>query len=232
MMKHPTVVRTIERVDPGVVDRLVAQGVSTVSEAMGRTGLLDTAIHPIQTGRSIGGSAITVLCQPGDNLMIHVAIELCQPGHVLVVTTTSPSVDGMFGELLATSLMARGVHALVIDAGVRDVAALRELGFAVWTRAVSAQGTVKNTPGSVNVPVVIAGRSVHPGDVVIADDDGVVIVPRTQAAAVAGAAEARSQNEAVTRQRLAAGEVSLDLFALRERVASMGIRYVETERDL
>ncbi len=231
MTMEPTVVRTIVRADAQVIDRLVAQGVSTASEAMGRTGLLETAIRPIQAGHCRGGSAVTVLCQPGDNLMIHVAIELCQPGDVLVVTTTSPSVDGMFGELLATSLIARGVHAIVIDAGVRDVAALRALGFSVWARAVSAQGTVKNTPGSVNVPIVIAGRSVDPGDVVIADDDGVVIVPRASAAAVSVAAEARSANEEETRRRLAAGELSLDLFSLRERVEAMGVRYLETETD-
>nr|WP_229730471.1 4-carboxy-4-hydroxy-2-oxoadipate aldolase/oxaloacetate decarboxylase [Egicoccus halophilus] len=223
--------RSIDRADPNLVAELGAAGVATVHEAMGRTGLLGTELSPIQRGARIAGTAVTVTCQPGDNLMIHAAVEQVTNGDVLVVTTTSPSTDGMFGELLATSLRAHGCVGLVIDAGVRDVDELNELGFPVWTRAVSAQGTVKATPGSVNVPVVCAGGVVHPGDVVVADDDGVVVVPRAGAAAASQAAQDRLEREAATRQRLAAGELGLDLYGLRARLDELGVAYVDRLDD-
>ncbi|GGI04084.1 4-carboxy-4-hydroxy-2-oxoadipate aldolase/oxaloacetate decarboxylase [Egicoccus halophilus] len=230
-MRRNVVVRSIDRADPNLVAELGAAGVATVHEAMGRTGLLGTELSPIQRGARIAGTAVTVTCQPGDNLMIHAAVEQVTNGDVLVVTTTSPSTDGMFGELLATSLRAHGCVGLVIDAGVRDVDELNELGFPVWTRAVSAQGTVKATPGSVNVPVVCAGGVVHPGDVVVADDDGVVVVPRAGAAAASQAAQDRLEREAATRQRLAAGELGLDLYGLRARLDELGVAYVDRLDD-
>jgi 4-hydroxy-4-methyl-2-oxoglutarate aldolase len=221
------VVRTVTRAESQVIKRLASAGVSTAHEAAGRIGLLGAAIQARQSGVTIGGSAITVSSHPGDNLMIHAAVEVCQPGDVLVVTTTSPSTDGMFGDLLATSLQARGVLGLVIDAGVRDIATLREMGFPVWSRAVHAQGTAKANPGSVNVPVVAAGQIVRPGDVIVADDDGVLALPVTRAAAVADAAEKRLANEMAKRATLAGGTLGVDLYSLRPLLAELGVQYVD-----
>ncbi|WP_433201162.1 4-carboxy-4-hydroxy-2-oxoadipate aldolase/oxaloacetate decarboxylase [Dactylosporangium sp. CS-047395] len=221
------VVRSIDRADPEVIAALRAAGVATAHEAAGRTGLLGPEIQARQAGAVIGGSAVTVSCHPGDNLMIHAAVEVCRPGDVLVVTTTSPSTDGMFGELLATSLRARGVLGLVIDAGVRDLAELRAMGFPVWSRAVHAQGTVKASPGSVNVPVVAAGQLVRPGDAVIADDDGVFVVPCSFAGTVAASAAARTSAEAAKREQLARGVLGVDLYGLRPLLEQLGVRYVD-----
>jgi 4-hydroxy-4-methyl-2-oxoglutarate aldolase len=227
-VRRNVVVRNIQRSDREVVRGLAAAGVATVHEAMGRLGLLDPAIRPIQQRARIAGSAVTVSCQSGDNLMIHAAVEVVEPGDILVVTTSSPSTDGMFGELLATSLAGRGCAGLVIDAGVRDVADLVEMGFPVWARAVHAQGTVKETAGSVNVPVVCASVSVEPGDVVVADDDGVCVVPRAVAAQARDRAESRIAKEEVTRQRLAAGELGLDIYGLRAKLADLGVEFVDS----
>jgi 4-hydroxy-4-methyl-2-oxoglutarate aldolase len=202
-------------------------GVSTVHEADGRRGALSPDVRPIQQGARIAGSAVTVSCHPGDNLMIHAAVEVCGPSDLLVVATTSPSTDGVLGELLATSLRAHGVIGAVLDAGVRDVAELRALGFPVWARAVSPQGTVKASPGSVNVPVVCGGQVVSPGDAVVADDDGVVVVPCERAADVLGAAREREANEATKRLRLAAGELGVDMYGLRPLLAELGVEYVD-----
>ena len=221
------VVRHVDRADPETIAGLREAGVATAHEAAGRTGLLGPAIQARQAGSAIGGSAITVSCHPGDNLMIHAAVEVCRPGDVLVVTTTSPSTDGMVGDLLATSLAARGVVGLVIDAGVRDLAALREMGFPVWSRAVHAQGTVKASPGSVNVPVVAAGTLVRPGDIVIADDDGVLVLPAATGGRVADAAAKRLANEASKRELLAGGTLGIDLYGLRPLLAELGVTYVD-----
>lgn len=221
------VVREIDRADPDVIAALRAAGVATAHEAAGRTGLLGPEIRPRQEGAVIAGSAVTVSCHPGDNLMVHAAVEVCRPGDVLVVTTTSPSTDGMFGELLATSLTARGVVGIVIDAGVRDIARLREMGFPVWSRAVHAQGTVKASPGSVNVPVVAAGRLVRPGDIVVADDDGVLALPTTSGRAVAEAATRRLANERAKRDELARGTLGVDMYDLRPLLAKLGVEYVD-----
>nr|WP_277398817.1 4-carboxy-4-hydroxy-2-oxoadipate aldolase/oxaloacetate decarboxylase [Pseudonocardia alaniniphila] len=215
--------------DADAVAQLGRQGVATVHEAQGRRGLLGPQIRPVQEGAVIAGRAVTVLSHPGDNLMLHAAVEQCRPGDVVVVSTTSESTDGMFGELLAVSMRSRGVIGLVTGAGVRDVSDLRRMGFPVWTRAVSAQGTVKASPGSVNVPVIVGGALVEPGDVVVADDDGVVVVPRAQAPAVAAAGEARLRNEADKRARLAAGELGLDMYGLRAELDRLGVRYVDRE---
>ncbi|MEE1757573.1 4-carboxy-4-hydroxy-2-oxoadipate aldolase/oxaloacetate decarboxylase [Streptomyces sp. SP18BB07] len=221
------VVRNIARPEQGVVARLAEAGVSTVHEAMGRRGFAGTELRPNQQNIRIAGPAVTVSSHPGDNLMIHAAVETCRPGDILVVTTTSPSTDGMFGELLATSLAARGVIGLVTAAGVRDAAELREMKFHVWSRAVSAQGTVKASPGSVNVPVTLGGVRVCPGDVIVADDDGVVVVPRQEAVQTAAQAEKRTAKEAVTRDVLRSGELGVDYYGLRARLAQLGVSYVD-----
>lgn len=230
MTARPVIVTDIARADPAVIDALAAHGVATVHEAMGRTGLVGPGIRPIQDAARVAGSAVTVVGAPGDNLMIHAAIEQCRAGDLLVVTTTSPSSDGAFGDLFATALQARGVRGLVTTTGVRDIADLRAMGFPVWSNGVHAQGTVKATPGSVNVPVVVAGAVVHPGDVVIADDDGVVVVPRADAAAALAAADARVAKEAADRDAYAAGtELSLDRKGLRALLADLGVAYMTQE---
>jgi 4-hydroxy-4-methyl-2-oxoglutarate aldolase len=221
----PTIVRNIPRADASVIDTLGTLGVATVHEAQGRSGLLHPYMRPIYPTAHASGSAITVSCQAGDNLMIHAAIELCRPGDVLVVTTTSESTDGMFGELLAVSARAHGVVGLLIDAGVRDVADLTSMQFPVWAKAIHAQGTVKATAGSVNVPVVCAGAAIAPGDVVVADVDGVVVVPRLAAADVARLGRERVSKEEKSRARLKAGELGLDFYGLRAKLAELGVEY-------
>jgi 4-hydroxy-4-methyl-2-oxoglutarate aldolase len=219
----PTIVRTIARADEGDIRRLGACGVATVHEAQGRSGLLRPYMRPIYPDARVAGSAVTVLCAPGDNLMIHAAIAVVRPGDVLVVTTFSESTDGMFGELLAESCRAHGIAGLVIDAGVRDTAEITALRFPVWSRAISAQGTVKTIAGSVNVPIVCAGAAIAPGDVIIGDADGVVVVPRDSAAAIAAAADQRLAREERTRARLKAGELGLDIYGLRDVLAQRGV---------
>ncbi|WP_109208509.1 MULTISPECIES: 4-carboxy-4-hydroxy-2-oxoadipate aldolase/oxaloacetate decarboxylase [Microbacterium] len=226
-MTGPVVITDIARADLATADALAVRGVATVHEAMGRTGLVGPGIRPVQTGARVAGTAVTVLSWPGDNLMIHAAIEQCRDGDLLVVATTSPSSDGAFGDLFATALKARGVRGLVTTTGVRDTADLREMGFPVWSSAVHAQGTVKATPGSVNVPVVVGGATVRPGDVVVADDDGVVVVARERAAAVLAAADARVAKEAADREAYGSGaELSLDRKGLRPLLADLGVEYL------
>lgn len=227
MAARHIVKRTIERADPEVVAGLGDAGTATVHEAIGRRGYLGPDLRPIQQGIKVGGSAVTVLSHPGDNIMIHAAVEVCQPGDLLVVTNTAPSTHGMFGDLLASSLMAHGVVGLVMDAGVRDTLDLRAMGFAVWSRHVSCEGTVKNTPGSVNVPISINGVIIEPGDVVCADDDGVVAVPRTEADWALEQSNARLENETVSRARLQAGELGLDMYGLRQKLIDLGVEWVE-----
>jgi 4-hydroxy-4-methyl-2-oxoglutarate aldolase len=229
-MKHK-IVRRISRPPSEAVRALSRYGVATIHEAQGRRGLMRPYMRPIYPAARVAGVAVTVSCHPGDNLMIHAAVEVCQPGDVLVVTTTSDSTDGMFGALLATSCRAHGIAGLVIDAGVRDVADLTAMDFPVWAKAVSAQGTVKASPGSVNVEVVCAGAVVRPGDVIVGDEDGVVVVQRAQAEEVARSAAARVAREEVTRERLRAGELGVDFHGLRAKLAELGVEYVDEEES-
>lgn len=225
------VVRKIQRADPAAMHALAAFGVATIHEAQDRGGLLDPRLRPVYPGARMCGTAVTVRVPPGDNLMIHVAVEQCGEGDVLVVAPTSRSDAGYLGELLATALLARGVRGAVIDAGVRDVAELQRIGFPVWSRRVSAAGTVKETLGDVNLPVVCGGQLVRPGDAIVADDDGVVAVPRSTVPVVAGASATREEKEARSRQRYRAGELSLDVHSMREDLEAKGIRYLDEEPD-
>jgi 4-hydroxy-4-methyl-2-oxoglutarate aldolase len=225
-MKHQ-IIRHIARADAEVIKTLGQQGVATIHEAQGRTGLLRPYLRPIYATARVAASAVTVSCQPGDNLMIHAAIEVCRPGDVLVVTATSDSTDGMFGELLATSCCAHGIAGLVIDAGVRDVADLTAMDFPVWAKAISAQGTVKASPGSVNVEVVCAGALVRPGDCIVGDQDGVVIVRREMAAEIAQLGAARIEKERKSRERLKAGELGVDFYGLRAKLIELGVEYID-----
>ena len=224
-MNTPVVIRNVDRPSADLVSALEEFGVSTVHEAQGRRGLLATYLRPIYAGAAIAGPAVTVSLPPGDNLMIHVAVEVCRPGDVLVVAPTSPCTDGYFGELLATSLRAHGAKGLVIDAGCRDVKSLTEMKFPVWSRAISSQGTVKATLGSVNIGIVCAGARVKAGDIMIADDDGVVVVERGAAQEVVAAAEQRVRKEETTRKRLANGEFGLDIYGLRSKLSELGLKY-------
>lgn len=224
-MSKPVVVKNVEQPDQAAVAALEKYGVSTVHEAQGRNGLLASYMRPIYAGAAIAGSAVTVSLPPGDNLMIHVAVEMCTPGSILVVAPTSPCTDGYFGELLGTSLRAHGAKGLVIEAGVRDVGPLTQMKFPVWSRAVHSQGTVKATLGSVNVPIVCAGAAIDPGDVIVADDDGVVVVKREDAAKVAAASKQRVDKEDLVRERLEKGELGLDIYGLRAKLKEMGLEY-------
>jgi 4-hydroxy-4-methyl-2-oxoglutarate aldolase len=225
------VVQNIPRADKAVVEGLARYGVATIHEAQGRKGLLGPEISPIWSGAHIAGPAVTVSVPPCDNWMIHVAVEQCQPGDIMVVAPTSYSDAGYFGDLIATSLKARGVAGIILDCGCRDIADITEMGFPVWSKCVFAQGTVKETLGSVNIPVVCAGQAVNPGDVIIADDDGVVVVARKEAADVLAAAQAREEKEAASRKRYLAGELGLDVNNMRDALARKGLKYIDWQGD-
>jgi len=232
LRERAVVVRSVPRVSPEVLSGLQEIDSATLHEAIGRRGSLGVDVRPIQQGIRIVGSAVTVSSHPGDNLMLHAAVEVCQPGDILIVTNTAPSTHGMFGELLATSLVARGVVGLVIDAGVRDTAELRKMGFPVWSNHVSGQGTVKSTAGTVNVPVIFGHQSISAGDIICADDDGVVVLQRDDAEWALDRSRARIAKETGVRAKLKAGELGVDIYGLRAKLESLGVEYVDTEDDL